>query len=298
MERILVPLDGSALSEAIVPAAEVLARDYGAGLLLLRVVPTRTAPGSGVLEPDARAGRAEAYLGRIAEDLQRRGVSQVRRSVWYWSGQVDRAIAEAALQNRVDLIAMTTHGRGGLSRLLLGSVAESVVRRAPAPVLLVRGQPSWRDAGVTRILVPLDGSELSAEILPIVERLAGPLDLTVVLLHAVEPIDRAAAAEVAARLEEITAIRQADADAYLSKVAEDLQGKGLRVRHAVRIGAAFDVIQELAREEGIGLIAMTTHGRTGLGRLFFGSVAEHVVRTSTVPMLLWKARENGGTSDA
>ncbi|MBI4611611.1 MAG: universal stress protein [Candidatus Rokubacteria bacterium] len=294
MERILVPLDGSALSEAIVPVAEALARDYGAELVLLRAVRTRIVE---ALEPEAKvAGEAEAYLRRIAEEVRARGLSRVSWSVRF--AKPEHAIAEAAARNRVDLITMTTHGRGGLSRLLLGSVAESLVRQAPAPVLLVRGQPSWLAGKITRILVPLDLSELSAEILGIVEALAGPLDLAIVLLHAVEPIDRTATAEAAARLEEITELRRADADTYLAKVAQDLQGKGLRARHLVRTGAALDVIQESARDEGIDLIAMTTHGRTGLGRLFFGSVAERVLRAAPVPVLLLKARENGGMSHA
>lgn len=296
MERILVPLDGSALSEAIVPIAEALARDHDAELLLLRAVPTRTGRGSDPTEPEVNVGEAERYLARIAAQLHARGFFRVRRSVRH--ARPEHAISEAAAQDHVDLIAMATHGRSGLGRLLLGSVAESLIRHAPAPVLLVRGQPSWGRDRITKILVPLDGSDLSAEILPVVERLAGPLDLAVVLLHAVEPINPAATAEVAARLDEITAIRQTDAETYLSKVAEDLQGKGIRVRYLIRTGGAIEVIGESAREEGIGLIAMTTHGRTGLGRLFFGSVAERVVRTSTLPVLLWKARENGGTSHA
>lgn len=289
MNRILVPLDGSSLSEAIVPVAEALARDYGAELVLLRAVRARTAVGYET--PDAkRAEEAEAYLTRIAEGLQRRGLGRVRWSVS--DAGPEQAIAEAAVQNGVDLIAMTTHGRSGLGRLLLGSVAESLVRQAPAPVLLVRGQLSPSPGQITKILVPLDGSELSAAILPLVERLAGPFDLSIALLQAVEPLPSAAMTELSPKLEEVLARRQKEAEGYLSKVAGALGEKGLRVQHAVRAGTAVDVIQEYARDERIGLIAMTTHGRTGLGRLLFGSVAERVLRTAAVPVLLFKARES------
>lgn len=291
MERILVPLDGSVLSEAVVPVAEALARDYGAELLLLRAVRVHPGAGPDPLEPEVKVGEAETYLARIAEELEARGLSRVRRNVWYCSAKPEQTIAKAATLNNVDLIAMTTHGRGGLSRLLLGSVAENLVRQAPAPVLLVRGQPSWSRGGITKILVPLDGSELSAEILPVVERLAGPLDLSIALLHVVEPLSRSAMAEAAPLVEEVIAFRQSDAEGYLAKVADSLKTKGLRIRHSVRVGTVVDMIQEYAREEGSGLIAMTTHGRTGLGRLFFGSVAERVLRASPVPVLLWKARE-------
>lgn len=291
MERILVPLDGSVLSEAVVPVAEALARDYGAELLLLRAVRVHPGAGPDPFEPEPKVGEAEDYLARIAEELEARGLSRIRRNVWYCSAKPEQAIAKAATLNHVDLIAMTTHGRGGLSRLLLGSVAESLVRQAPAPVLLARGQPSWSRGGITKILVPLDGSELSAEILPVIERLAGPLDLSIALLHVVEPLSRSAMAEAAPLEEEVIALRQSDAEGYLAKVADNLEAKGFRVRYAVRVGRALDVIQEYARDEGIGLIAMTTHGRTGLGRLFFGSVAESVLRRVTMPVLLWKARE-------
>lgn len=291
MERILVPLDGSVLSEAVVPVAEALARDYGAELLLLRAVRVHPGAGPDPFEPEPKVGEAEDYLARIAEELEARGLSRIRRNVWYCSAKPEQAIAKAATLNHVDLIAMTTHGRGGLSRLLLGSVAESLVRQAPAPVLLARGQPSWSRGGITKILVPLDGSELSAEILPVIERLAGPLDLSIAILHVVEPLSRSAMAEAAPLEEEVIALRQSDAEGYLAKVADNLEAKGFRVRYAVRVGRALDVIQEYARDEGIGLIAMTTHGRTGLGRLFFGSVAESVLRRVTMPVLLWKARE-------
>ena len=290
MQRILVPLDGSALSEAIIPVAEALVRDYEAELILVRAVRPR---GSDVLEPETEmAKEAEAYLSRKAKELQARGLAGVRWSVWY--GRPEQAIADAAAKDRVDLVAMTTHGRGGLGRLLLGSVAESLVRQSPAPVLLIRGLPSWRPGEIRRILVALDGSEVSEAILPVVERLAGPFDFAIDLLHVVEPMPSPAMAEVSTRLEESTELRRADSEEYLSKVAGALEAKGLRVRQAVRVGLAVDKIQEYAREEGIGLIAMTTHGRTGLGRLFFGSVAERVVRTAPVPVLLWKAREDGG----
>lgn len=289
MERILVPLDGSPLSESILPVAEVLARDYGAELLLIRAVLPR---GADPLEPDVElAPGAEAYLLRKVKELNARGLARVRWSVWH--GRPEQAIGQAAVQSRVDLITMTTHGRGGFGRLLLGSVAESVVRSSPAPVLLVRGEPSWIRGAISRILVPLDGSQLSEAILPVVERLAGPFDFTIDLLAIVEPMPSAAAAEMTTRLGELIQLQEADCKAYLAKIAEGLEAKGLRVRQAVRVGHPVEVIRAYAEEEGVGLIGMTTHGRSGLGRLFLGSVAERVSRTAPVPVLLWKAREEG-----
>lgn len=284
MKRILVPLDGSRLSEAIIPMAEALARDYEAGMVLVRALYAQ-----GSLDAEVGAQKeAEGYLASVAKGLEARGLPDVRWKVWY--DNPDRAIVDAARHNGVELIAMTTHGRGGLGRVLLGSVAESVVRRSPVPVLLIRGELSWTPGTIGRIVVPLDGSELSEAVLPAVERLAGPFDFTVDLLHAVEPLSATAVAEVSTQTgEHIMDLRVADANTYLAKVVAALEAKGLRVRPEVRLGPAAEVIVEYARRERPGLVAMSTHGRSGLNRLFLGSVAERVLRGVPVPLLLWKA---------
>ena len=283
MKRIVVPLDGSTLSEAIVPVAEALARDYEAEILLLRALLPR---GSADAEFEAQR-QAEGYLSTLAATLRARGLPAVDWKIWY--GEPDRAIASAAMTNGADLVAMATHGRGGLGRLLLGSVAEAVVRTAPVPVLLVRGQPVWGPDGIGRIVVPLDGSEVSEAVLPVVEALAGPFDLGIHLVHAVEPLPAAARVELPAGFEEesLTA-RRAEAEARLAKIAAVMEAKGLRAARVVRVGAPLDVVTAYAEEAGAGLIAMTTHGRTGLGRLLLGSVAERVLKTVRVPVLLWK----------
>ena len=287
MKRILVPLDGSRVAETVLPMAEALARDHEANVLLLRTVTTEGPP-----EAQAKGQQeAEAYLTAVSRDLRARGLSAVQWSVWFC--EPDQTIANAALRDDASLIAMSTHGRRGLSRVLFGSVAESLVRKTPVPVLLVRGQLSRSGAGSGRILVALDGSALSESILPVVARLAGPFDLRIELLHAIEPLQPTALAEVAIHLGEILRLRKAEAERYLGKVAEALEAKGLRARAAIRHGHAAEVIPEYARSEGIDLIAMSTHGRTGLGRLFMGSVAERVLRTAPVPVLLWRATESG-----
>jgi nucleotide-binding universal stress UspA family protein len=283
MKRIVVPLDGSALSEAIVPVVEALARDYEAGIVLVRALAPQPAA-------DAEFGaqqEAEAYLSTLAASLQGRGHAGVDWKIWY--DDPDRAIVSAATANEADLVAMATHGRGGLGRLLLGSVAEAVVRTAPMPVLLVRGTPGWGPGGIGPIVVPLDGSEISEAVLPVVEALAGPFDLGIRLVHAVEPLPASARVEISPALEEESLkSRRREAGARLAEIAAALTAKGLRAAQAVRVGAPLDVITGYAEEAGAGLIAMATHGRTGLGRLFMGSVAERVLRTVRIPMLLWK----------
>ena len=129
MRRVLVPLDGSRLAEAVVPLAETLARDHEADLLLVRALHPG---GSAEAEVEAQE-TAEAYLRTMAAGLAARGRA-VEWKVWY--DEPARAIADAARYNDVGLIVMSTHGRGGLNRVLFGSVAERVLRAAPAPVLL------------------------------------------------------------------------------------------------------------------------------------------------------------------
>jgi nucleotide-binding universal stress UspA family protein len=136
-ERILVPLDGSALAEMALPKAlELLSDGPGATLILLRAAEASTLPGSDPI--DAQVGvvrEAECYLAAVADRLAENGITRVVRSVWYSSPA--KAIVEAARVRRADLIVMSTHGRSGLRRALRGSVAESVLRRTRTPILLV-----------------------------------------------------------------------------------------------------------------------------------------------------------------
>jgi nucleotide-binding universal stress UspA family protein len=290
MKGILVPLDGSPLAEAILPVAEEWAKEEGAEVVLLRAVLAPHGLGRDDTEATVRVvEEAEAYLKEVAERLERRGLKQVRWVVWY--NEAATAIAEAVGRYGVDLIAMATHGRSGLSRLLLGSVAEAVVRAVRVPVLLLRGQSAWKPWVTGRILVPLDGSHTSEAILPVVERLAGPRDLKIALMEVIEPIPSAVRAETPLGMEELISVRQGDAERYLAKVAEPLRNRGLRVEWAVESGRPAERITAVAAQERADLITMVTHGRSGLGRFFLGSVAEGVLRSAAMPVLLFKAGE-------
>ena len=136
-DKILVPLDGSSLAEAALPKAVELAGSSGARLLLLRAAEAHTLPGVDPTEAQIKAVReAEEYLTQVAERLGASGLRNVERAVWY--GPAPYAVVEAARLHKVDLIVMTTHGRSGLGRLILGSVAESVLRGTTTPILVVR----------------------------------------------------------------------------------------------------------------------------------------------------------------
>ncbi|MBI4591538.1 MAG: universal stress protein [Candidatus Rokubacteria bacterium] len=135
--KILVPLDGSSLAEAVLPKAVELAESSGARLLLLRAAEARVIPGADATEAQVKVvTEAEDYLAQVGDRLAALGVKDVETSVWY--GPAAYAIVEAARLHKVDLIAMTTHGRSGLGRFILGSVAESVLRGTTTPILLIR----------------------------------------------------------------------------------------------------------------------------------------------------------------
>jgi nucleotide-binding universal stress UspA family protein len=136
-ERILVPLDGSALAESAVATAVEMGRPGRATLILVRAAEAHTFPGTDPIEAQVDVVReAEDYLAGVTGRLKQQGLANVETSVWY--GPAAAAIVDAARARKADLIVMTTHGRGGLSRLIVGSVAESVLRGTTTPILLLR----------------------------------------------------------------------------------------------------------------------------------------------------------------
>ena len=142
-----------------------------------------------------------------------------------------------------------------------------------------------------RALVPLDGSSVAEAIIPFILDIAGPLDIEVVLLRVVEPIaPMVIEGSRHVEVEDVEA-RRTDAEEYLAPVAVELRNKGVRVESRVRRGSTTEEIVAAARETGADLIAMSTHGRGGLGRLMFGSVAQAVLGHVDMPVLLMRATE-------
>ena len=146
-DTILVPLDGSPLAEGALPRAAEIAGASGARVILLRAAHAHAYPGADPIEAQVAVIRdAEHYLGDVAARLRTMGVTNVTTSIWY--GEPAAAIIEASEFNHVDLIVMMTHGRSGFGRLVMGSVAESVLRGTKAPILLLRDQGAPVEAPV------------------------------------------------------------------------------------------------------------------------------------------------------
>jgi nucleotide-binding universal stress UspA family protein len=266
IERILVPLDGSALAEHALPVAELLARTAAGRLELVSVRPSRGAEGNGN-DPEAGPG-IEAYLERMAWSLQQRGLA-VGTSIR--SGSIAEEIGRQATDINADVIVMATHGRSQVDRLLGRNIATAVVRQTDLPVLLIRPANGWtsRTTAFRKLLVCLDGSEGSEEVLPWTRLIARRFGSSIVLLSVPE-----AESEVP-RLEQ-----------YLDSVAAALRNLGLAVETQVTGSGAARTITSVAESAGCDLIVTATRGRGAPEDIdtAVGSVADRVVQTAHCPV--------------
>jgi nucleotide-binding universal stress UspA family protein len=307
IRSILVPLDGSEFAEWALPAAVSIATRTAAKLELVSVnirVPASVSahiPGYGAAWKNAARDRALDYLRSMTNRIAKS--SNVATHATVHSGAIVDSLVQHAGQAHVDLVVMSTHGRGPLQRMWLGSVADGVVRHSPVPVLLIHpreGRPPdpAGDHLFGRVLVPLDGSGYSEEVLPWAVALGelGGADYT--LLEIIQPpmvLGPPYGTFPPPRIddEQLRAQRLASKD-YLEGVADRLRTRELRVETTVRDDASTaHGILDQADQNGTEVIAMSTHGRGGLGRVFLGSVADKVVRGATIPVLVLRP---GGVS--
>ncbi|MFN2566821.1 MAG: universal stress protein [Gemmatimonadaceae bacterium] len=300
---IVVPLDGSAFAERALPLAASVATAAASPLHLVRVAAPPALGtelyGAVVLNAEAvEEMRREAERSlRATADRVAAGTGLAVTPVVIDSG-LPAALVDYVRGSGADLVVMTTHDRGRLEQLLLGSVAASVVRRGGAPVLLVRADeespPGDRPPKLRRLLIPLDGSEFAAQVIPHALKIATVNHMEITLLSVVDPtlgMASQAMGEGASTSDPSRSAGQAadPAATFLERAAESLRDRALTVRtRVVSHRQAPDAIVMYAGEQGIDLIAMTTHGRSGLGRLVAGSVAEAVLRTSPAPVLMYR----------
>ena len=304
--KILVPLDGSTAAESALPLVRLLARRLGIPVELLGVINLREISRTmsavdalfldRLLEDQSR--RNAEYLGKMAQTLS--GVAVTTRDE---EGEAAEVIVETASADKNILIVMATHGRSGLNRFFLGSIAEKVLRATMNPLLLVKAtEPviTEGEAPLTSIVVPLDGSDLAESALPVVEELAKKLDLEVILVRAYaipygayspgdgfyDPVN----------LEAFLAHLREETFEYLERTIACLKRNGVaKVSFVAKEGLSADEIIKFARETPANLVAMSTHGRSGVTRWVLGSVAETVVRHSGDPVLVLRA--DGGNVD-
>lgn len=300
LRTILLPVDGSTFSEHALPVAVDAARRSGARLHIVHVhespVPRLSPDGLSVHDERLEAvmrDQEQEYLTSLAHRcMEKAGLSPC---VDLLEGPVSAAVSAYAAEIEADLVIMTTHGRGGISRAWVGSVADALVRRAAVPILLVRpreGAVDWsRTAAPRHILIPLDGSDLSAAVLPPALELAALGSAKITLLRVVLPVPFIVGSNAAIPTfvsgGEGDALE--DARAYLERVAAPLRAAGREVAvNAVFHSIPAAAILDYAAASGADAIAMATHGRGGWSRIALGSVADKVMRGTLMPTLIYR----------
>ena len=286
--KILIPLDGSKLAEQILPYARVFAEAYGIPMELLRVS-----------DPDIRTPfwpplLASEYMRRIADPLSK----SLRVACVEESGKPGEVIVERAKGDPACIIAMATHGMSGARRWLLGSVASRVAHTTTNPLLFMRPAEADELAGrpeLRIVFVPLDGSGLAEKILPHVIALAKKMKLEV---HLVRVYTLPADAYIVGNgvyMQALTQQREAiqkEAEEYLAGKVEELRAEGLDqiVSTAIEGDPAGEII-DLAQRTPNNLIAMSSHGKSGIAQWVMGSVAEKVIHHSRDPVLVIRPKE-------
>ncbi len=296
--KILVPLDGSRTAEAVLPYAEAFADGFKTPVELVSVIDigamSTHLTADRVHELDtpiaAEEQKSARYLERVAEVFSR--FSPECRIV---RGHPAETILEITSQDRDVLIAMATHGRSGAKRWLLGSVAEKVLRGATNPLFLVREATAKTSPQqiIDSIVVPLDGSPLAEQILPTVSNWARALDVEVILVRAFE-FPGSAYYSSEDNLPNYDVFREQarkESAEYLKEKEILLVHEGVRTVSTLTMeGPAADEIISYAQTAPRAVIAMSTHGRSGIQRWILGSIAEKVVRHGADPVLVIRGK--------
>jgi nucleotide-binding universal stress UspA family protein len=310
IRTILVPVDGSSFSEQAIPVAVGIAHRTGATIELAMAYDTygeAVSAGLGIAVPPAyqlpateriEDGRVErsAYLAALGQRLRAESGKYVRSELL--EGSTVDALADRA-RRRADLVVMSTHARGGLSRLWLGSVADALIRDISVPVVLVKpneADTSRETAGIHRfrsVVVALDGSSFAEAVLePLMAVVrATPVQVLCTLLQVRSSIPVSPMTTLRTGSLPTTQLngRFPTEHDYLQDVTKRLRAHGLQVQpRTVVHEQTGPAILEVAREVEADLIALATHGRGGLRRYLIGSIADEVLRGADSTVLIYR----------
>ena len=307
LSRMLVPLDGSELAETVCVYAKELAGRLDMDIILLHV----STPARGDVVP-----MELAYIDHVAERLRRQikevqsagsdGKKPVKVTSELAVGYAPDEILRFAEEHGIDLILLASHGRSGVKRWTVGSVASKVMGATRIPVWLIKAgaeQETPYDKWPSETLVvTLDGSELAESVLPYAEALAKqhaskPVEL--VLVRVAEPMNiptyyspdiSGVSLNWGNIAQQETIRRKQAAKEYLAKVEGKLKEKGISVKSVVVEGRANDEVVDYVNKIPNSMVIVASHGRSGLGRLFYGSVAANIIHGVTRPIFLIKAQ--------
>ena len=312
--RVLTPLDGSDPSEQVLPFARAMASGLSLPMTLLMTIDTWHPSIGYYLNPELHSheteahhlSHAEGYLSSVTARMRGAGVAAESLVL---RGDPAAAIVDEAASDPSTLIAMASHGRSGMARWWMGSVADKVLHMAVNPLLIVRSLPH-PEATQARtpdgLIVPLDGSEVAEEVLTHVVFMAKSLGIPVELLQVtISEVEYYQAMSMGLRVlppklpsfQSLSERIEGDAKAYLHNVRDRILQEGVAtVGTRLVQGSPAERICDLASAYWNYLVAMTTHGRSGVGRMILGSVAERVVRHSGGPVLLVRSSHGHQTS--
>lgn len=269
-QKIIVPLDGSNLAEIALPYAEELGKRTGSNIVLLSVV-------------EFADEKYQTYLQKVADVTKRHaqkysivnGSKEVEVYTITREGNPAEVIVDVAGKWGNNLIVMATHGRSGIGRWALGSVADKVIRAATnSPIMLIRGKKARPDVHQKRLLkkalVPLDGSKPGQVIIPYITQMATKLDLELTLFHVLREDN----------------YDQTYAGSYLQSQCDEIERQGKAAKYMLKIGSPAEEIIDLADELAVDFIAMATRGKNGFTPWTIGSVAQKVLLGGNTPLLL------------
>lgn len=278
-KKILVPLDGSELAERAILYAKEMALKFGSEPILF----TTLTPGDRMEHP------LKEYMEKKAGELR---VSGIKATLAYAQGDAATEIINFAENSGVSLTIISTHGCTGDRCWPMGSITNKVLQKSHAPVLLIRStQPETAsvEGELQKILVTLDGSHTAETIIPHIESFARKMGSEIVLSRAIEPIIIPHLASYRKREEYeqslMDKIRE-EANYYLGKQETALRHKGINVSSALLEGEPTQAILQYAENNPVGLIAITTHGFSGITKWVYGSVASHIIESSSKTIFL------------
>lgn len=276
-EKIVVPLDGSPLAEVALPYAEEIAGKMGSEIILLSVLPSEEL--EEYRHHHTYSKKIVDFTRRHAEKyVERAGPKAIKVETATRVGNPAEGILDYVNKGAFNLIVMATHGRSGVSRWAMGSVADKVVRATTRqPLLLIRAKGAHPDIRAKRILkktlVPLDGSTVSEAVIPAITEIARNLKMELTFLKVLPRTNHT----------------NGDTEGYLQNWCRQLEDEGISARYEVRVGAAADQIIDLADELAVDMVAMSTRGQTAISLWPLGSVAQKVLLGGNTPLLLIRA---------
>jgi nucleotide-binding universal stress UspA family protein len=275
-KKIIIPLDGSPLAEAAIPYGEEIATRMGSNIIFLTVLPEDN-PDDYANHNSYISGVLESSRQRVQRSSQAQGSKQIEVDAATRNGNPAEGILDYVRQGFQSLIVMATHGRSGLNRWAIGSVADKITRSSiRQPLILIRAKdnvPVVRTEGLfKKTLVPLDGSDRSEAVIDFIAPAAPRLQTSLTLFK-------------------VVAKNTADngSESYLQEWCQRLRNDGIKADYEVRTGSPAEQIVDYANEKTYDLVAMSTRGQNGVSRWTPGSVAQKVLLAGSTPLLLVKA---------